>query len=70
MSTTIYTKRIIVPTGNVKRIAAEIGVSGQAVRNALRFITEGEQPDRIRKEALENYGGAVSTINKRSRVVQ
>lgn len=68
MYTTIYNKRIIVPTGNVKRIAKAVGVSDQAVRNALRFITEGEQPDRIRREAMENYGGAISTVNRKAQL--
>lgn len=68
MYTTIYAKRIVVPMGNVKRIAEALGVSDQAVRNALRYITQGEQPDRIRKEALKNYGGAVSTINKKAQL--
>lgn len=65
MYATIYAKRIIVPVGNVKRIATEIGVSPQAVRNALRYLTEGERPNQIRKEALENYGGAVSTVSRK-----
>lgn len=61
---TIQTKRIVILYRYTRRIAQHFGCSGQTVRNALRFLTDGELPDAIRKEALKNYGGAISTINR------
>lgn len=52
-------ERILVETGEKKKLAEYFGVTQQTVRNALRGLTEGEQPDRIRAEALKR-GGAVS----------
>lgn len=51
-------ERILVETGEKKKLAEYFGVTQQTVRNALRSLTEGEQPDRIRAEALKR-GGAV-----------
>lgn len=65
MSIINYRKKIIVPFGAVQKIAKEIGCSDQSVRNALRFITSGDQPDKIRKEAIENYGGEIYSISKK-----
>lgn len=48
--------RILTERGEAQRIASIFNVSPQTVRNALRFITEGEQPDRIREEALKGGG--------------
>ena len=39
-------------------------VTMQTVRNALKFTTDGELPDMIRKEAIQNYGGALSVVKK------
>lgn len=49
-------KRIYVKHGMTTKIAEMFGVTGQTVRNALRGATEGEQPDRIREEALKLGG--------------
>ena len=43
----------------VVKLAKYFGVSEHTVRNALRFVTEGEQPEAIRNEALKNYGCAL-----------
>lgn len=51
-------KRILVETGEKKKLAEYFNVTQQTVRNALRGLTEGEQPDKIRAEALRR-GGAV-----------
>lgn len=51
-------ERILVESGEKKKLAAYFGVTTQTVRNALRGLTEGDQPDRIRAEALRR-GGAV-----------
>ena len=39
-----------------KQIAAEYDISVQTVGNALRYRTEGAQPEQIRKRALELGG--------------
>lgn len=49
-------KQILVARGEVQRIAALFEVSDQTIRNALKFITEGEEPDRYRKEAIKGGG--------------
>lgn len=56
-------KRILVETGEKKKLAEYFNVTQQTVRNALRGLTEGEQPDKIRAEALRR-GGAESKGRK------
>lgn len=56
---------IVVPHGSTSKIAKHIGCTIQAVRNALKFISNSEQAQRIRREALENYGGWESTMRVR-----
>lgn len=56
---------IIVPHGARRRIAKHCGVSEETVRRALKFITESEEAVKIRKEALENYGGTQAEIEIR-----
>lgn len=53
-------KKILVDRGEVQRIAKLFEVSEQTIRNALKFITEGEEPDRYRTEAIKG-GGAIIT---------
>lgn len=48
--------RILVERGSVKKLAIFFEVSEQTVRNALRYITEGEAPERIREKALASGG--------------
>ncbi len=48
--------RILVERGSVKKLARFFEVSEQTVRNALRYITEGEMPERIREKALSSGG--------------
>jgi DeoR/GlpR family transcriptional regulator of sugar metabolism len=48
--------RILVERGSVKKLATLFEVSEQTVRNALRYITEGETPERIREKALSSGG--------------
>lgn len=48
--------RILYEKGVIKKIANRVGVTEATVRLALRFATEGEQPDLIRKVALSEYG--------------
>ena len=47
---------ILYETGVVAKLAKRFGVSDTTVRAALRFATEGERPDLIRKTALKEYG--------------
>lgn len=56
---TLYKARILYEKGVIPKIAKEFKVSENTVRNALRFVTEGEQPDAIRKFALEYCGCAL-----------
>ncbi|MCI5706070.1 MAG: hypothetical protein MR298_01875 [Odoribacter sp.] len=51
--------KILYEKGTVQKMAKAMGVSEGTIRNALRFVTEGEQPDKIRKEAIELYGCAL-----------
>lgn len=51
--------RIIVDRGVVKRLSYEIGCSERTVRDALRFCTDGQQPNLIRLKAVRDYGGVV-----------
>lgn len=60
-------KKILTERGEVARIAKLYSVSGQTVRNALRYITEGETSDAIRKEAID-AGGVVITRKIKERV--
>lgn len=48
---------IAVPYGNSSRLAKHFGVTVQAVRNALKFVTDSELARSIRREALANYAG-------------
>ena len=52
----IYKPSILYGKGVVQKLAKHFSVSDHTVRNALRFVTEGEQPDAIRKVALKYYG--------------
>ena len=55
----LYKARILYEKGVIPKLAKYFGVSEHTVRNALRFVTEGEQPEAIRNEALKNYGCAL-----------
>ncbi len=50
-------QKILMKHGTSIKLAREMGVSDRTVRDALRFVTEGEQPDLIRKKAVSEYGG-------------
>lgn len=50
-------QKILMKHGTAIKLANEVGVSDKTVRDALRFVTEGEQPDLIRSKAVKNYGG-------------
>ena len=52
----IVNYKILYERGIVTKLASRLGVTEQTVRNALRFATEGEQPDLIREIALKDYG--------------
>ena len=50
-------QKIIVDYGVQKKLAKEIGCSTRSIQSALRFVTEGEQPDLIRIKAIRDYKG-------------
>lgn len=49
-------KQILVARGEVQRISKLFNVTDQTVRNALKFITEGDEPDKFRAEAIKGGG--------------
>ena len=51
--------KILYERGTVAKLAKRFGVTEATVRLALRFATEGEQPDLIRQVALREYGCAL-----------
>ena len=53
-------KRIAVSPSMRKELAQKFGVTVQCVGLALRFVTEGFQPEEIRRAAIE-MGGEVTT---------
>lgn len=57
---------IKVPLGGIKKIAADVGCSRLTVSNALNGLTDTMLADKIRAEAMKNYGGSyvVQTFNK------
>lgn len=57
----IYRHRILYEKGVIPRIAKRFSVSDNTVRYALRFATEGEQPDLIRSTAIKEYGCVLQT---------
>lgn len=50
-------KIISIPRGCVSKLAQDEGCQETMVYNALAFRSESERAQRIRKKALENYGG-------------
>lgn len=50
-------QRILMKHGTSIKLSQEMGVSDRTVREALRFATEGQQPDLIRQKAVRDYGG-------------
>jgi hypothetical protein len=54
--------KIFVDRGEIKRMAALFNCTRQTVHNALRGVTECEQAERIREEALK--GGGVERPRK------
>ena len=52
-------KKIVIDSDFIKEIANHMRCSDQTVRLALRFITSGEQPDKIREMAIKKYFGVV-----------
>lgn len=52
----IRRKTIKVSPSTRKQIATQFGVSVQSVGNALRYRTEGVQPEMMRQRALELGG--------------
>lgn len=60
--TTKKKPKIIVPHGKKRMMCQALGVSTETIRKALNFQTESAEADRIRKEALNNYGGSLVEI--------
>ncbi len=58
----MYKLEILLPHGNKKRMAEDLGYSEQTIKLACRYITNSETAIRIRKEAIERYDGKLSKI--------
>ena len=52
--------KILYGRGVVRKLMKEFGVSDNTVRQALKFVTEGEQPEAIRRYALKYLGCKVA----------
>lgn len=52
-------QKIILPYGTMKRMAKHIGCDRTTIDEALRFTRETELQNKIRNEALSNYGGRI-----------
>lgn len=52
---------IQVPVGNAEKIAKNMGCSRTSVFNALAYRSESENAKIIRKKALEEYGGVMTS---------
>lgn len=52
-------RKILVERGMVQKLARLFETTPQTVRNALRYHTEGELPDRIRDEAKKQGGAEI-----------
>lgn len=57
-----YRQRILYPRGTVPALAKRFGVSEVTVRSALRFATEGEQPNLIREAAIRDFGAKMAKV--------
>lgn len=62
-------RKILVERGMVQNLARLFETTPQTVRNALRYCTEGELPDRIRDEA-KRQGGVEIKRNMRTSLSQ
>jgi hypothetical protein len=57
MGVTRKKKKIKVSSSNINKLAQHFGVCRTAVWNALAFRSYSALSEKIRKQALENYGG-------------
>ena len=55
-------RKILVPHGAIKIIAADTGTSAVSVRAALKGITDSRNADLVRERALRFYGGVLSNV--------
>lgn len=47
---------ILYERGTIQKLAKVFNVTPMAVRNALRFVSDSDQAEKIREEALKYYG--------------
>jgi len=57
----IKRKHIVVPNGSVEAICKQMNVHKSCVYNALNFTSNSEVAQKIRREALETFGGQMAT---------
>ena len=57
-------KKIVTTYPNVEKLSKTFGVSIISVYKALRFVTQGDRPDKIRQAAL-NMGATLLTSEKK-----
>lgn len=62
----IKTFRIVLEFGVQKKLCQHFGVSDETIRKALRYVCpNNEFHERIRREAINNYGGQRIQVTKR-----
>lgn len=54
-------KKIQVPRESITKLMTLFNCKKSAVYNALSYASESEQAKKIRREALDNYGGVVTS---------
>lgn len=54
-------KKIQVPRESITKLMTLFNCKKSAVYNALSYSSESEQAQKIRKEAMDNYGGVVTS---------
>lgn len=53
---------IVVPYGNITKLAKSFGVRRETVAFALRFCSSSQLAEDIRERAVKEYGGKIQTI--------
>ena len=54
-------RKIQVPSESIAKLCALFNCKKSAVYNALSYASESEQAKKIRREAMDNYGGIVTS---------
>ena len=55
---------IVVPYGNITKLAKSFGIRRETVSFALRFCSSSQLAENIRERAIKEYGGKMQTITR------